>query len=168
LQDNEINNRKVKVHVGNGVFEEREWKKIRVGDVVKVEKDSFFPGDLLMLSSSYPDGVCYVETMNLDGETNLKLKKSLERTVELDEDGKFANFQGKIRCEDPNSSLYTFVGNLEYAEELFSVGMRRKSCRMPLTHPQSGVGLRKKWTVSSTSSLVSFCSFQSLGQSALL
>lgn len=122
LQDNEINNRKVKVHVGNGVFEEREWKKIRVGDVVKVEKDNFFPGDLLMLSSSYPDGVCYVETMNLDGETNLKLKKSLERTVELDEDGEFANFQGKVRCEDPNSSLYTFVGNLEYAEELLPVG----------------------------------------------
>ena len=77
MQDNETNNRKVKVHVGNGVFEEREWKKIRVGDVVKVEKDSFFPGDLLMLSSNYPDGVCYVETMNLDGETNLKLEKSL-------------------------------------------------------------------------------------------
>lgn len=122
LQDNEINNRKVKVHVGNGVFEEREWKKIRVGDVVKVEKDNFFPSDLLMLSSSYPDGVCYVETMNLDGETNLKLKKSLERTVELDEDGEFANFQAKVRCEDPNSSLYTFVGNLEYAEELLPVG----------------------------------------------
>jgi phospholipid-translocating ATPase len=121
-QDNEINNRKVKVHVGNGKFEDRDWKKLRVGNVVKVVKDSFFPADLLMLSSSYPDGICYVETMNLDGETNLKLKKSLERTVELDEDSEFANFHAKVRCEDPNSSLYTFVGNLEYGEEILPIG----------------------------------------------
>ncbi|KAG0583093.1 hypothetical protein KC19_3G108700 [Ceratodon purpureus] len=121
-QDNEINNRSVNVHVGGGKFEGREWKKVKVGDVVKVEKDNFFPADLLMLSSSFPDGVCYVETMNLDGETNLKLKKSLERTVELDEDEEFSNFHGKIRCEDPNTSLYTFVGNLEYNEETLPLG----------------------------------------------
>ncbi|KAJ7530962.1 hypothetical protein O6H91_14G026500 [Diphasiastrum complanatum] len=100
----------------------REWKKLRVGDVVMVEKDNFFPSDLLMLSSSYPDGICYVETMNLDGETNLKLKKCLERTVELDEDGEFAKFQGVVKCEDPNPELYTFVGNLEYAGEIMSIG----------------------------------------------
>lgn len=122
IQDNEINNRKVKIHVGEGKFEEREWKKVKVGDIVKVEKDNFFPADLLMLSSSFPDGVCYVETMNLDGETNLKLKKSLERTVELDEDQEFSTFEGRIRCEDPNSSLYTFIGNFEYHEEVVPLG----------------------------------------------
>lgn len=122
LQDNEINNRKVKVHVKDGVFEEQDWKKVRVGNVVKVEKDNFFPADLLMLSSSYPDGVCYVETMNLDGETNLKLKKSLERTVELDEEAELGNFEAVVKCEDPNSSLYTFVGNLDYAGELLPIG----------------------------------------------
>ena len=108
--------------MGDGRFEQIEWKKVKVGDVVKVEKDNFFPADLLMLSSSFPDGVCYVETMNLDGETNLKLKKSLERTVELDEDEEFSHFQGKIRCEDPNPSLYTFVGNFEYNDETLPVG----------------------------------------------
>jgi magnesium-transporting ATPase (P-type) len=34
-----------------------------------------FPADMVLLSSAHPEGVCYIETMNLDGETNLKLKK---------------------------------------------------------------------------------------------
>jgi phospholipid-translocating ATPase len=95
---------------------------LKVGDVVKVEKDTFFPADLLMLSSVYPDGICYVETMNLDGETNLKLKKSLERTIDLDEDAEFSRFRGTVNCEDPNSSLYTFVGNITLDGETLSVG----------------------------------------------
>jgi phospholipid-translocating ATPase len=122
LQDKEINSRKVMVHGKDGKFEVREWKKLSVGDVVKVEKDSFFPADLVLLSSSYPDGICYVETMNLDGETNLKLKRSLEHTLELDEESEFGNFQAQIKCEDPNPNLYMFVGNLEYGEEIMPLG----------------------------------------------
>ncbi|MED6135997.1 putative phospholipid-transporting ATPase 4 [Stylosanthes scabra] len=102
LQDRKVNNRNVSHHAGNGVFEPKAWKDIRVGDVVKVEKDEFFPADLLFLSSSYEDGICYVETMNLDGETNLKVKRSLEATLGLDSDETFKDFTGTIQGEDPN------------------------------------------------------------------
>ncbi|KAK1360280.1 hypothetical protein POM88_044754 [Heracleum sosnowskyi] len=78
IQDMKVNLRKASVRKANGVFAYKPWFKIQVGDVVKVEKDQFFPADLLLLSSSYEDGICYVETMNLDGETNLKIKRSLE------------------------------------------------------------------------------------------
>ena len=40
----------------------------------------YFPADLVILSSSNPEGMCYIETMNLDGETNLKIKKALPET----------------------------------------------------------------------------------------
>lgn len=113
----EVNNRKVKVHKGDGVFSQTEWKNLRVGDVVKVEKDQFFPADLILLSSSYDDGVCYVETMNLDGETNLKLKQGLESTLFLQEDSYFKDFKAMVRCEDPNASLYTFVGTMFMEEQ---------------------------------------------------
>ena len=113
-QDIELNNRIVKVHRGNGSFEETKWKYIKIGDVIKVEKDNFFPADLILLSSNYPDGICYVETMNLDGETNLKIKQALEVTSDLQEDGDFTNLRQIIKCEDPNANLYSFVGTMDY------------------------------------------------------
>ncbi|MBA0571552.1 hypothetical protein Golax_001794 [Gossypium laxum] len=121
MQDREVNSRKVLVHNEEGGFGKKTWEDVRVGDVVKVEKDQFFPADLLLLSSNYEDGICYVETMNLDGETNLKAKKALETTLSLDEDDNFNNFKGIIKCEDPNPSLYTFVGNLEYEGKVYAI-----------------------------------------------
>ncbi|CAN1137756.1 Putative phospholipid-transporting ATPase 9 [Linum perenne] len=120
-QDTEVNNRMVRVHQGGeGEFAQTEWKNLRVGDIVKVEKDEFFPADLILLSSSYEDGVCYVETTNLDGETNLKLRQALETTLSvLNEDSDFKSFKSMIKCEDPNANLYTFVGSLEHREEQY-------------------------------------------------
>ncbi|XP_057482222.1 probable phospholipid-transporting ATPase 8 [Actinidia eriantha] len=114
-QDIEANNRKVKVYDNkSGTVKETRWKKLRVGDLVKVYKDEYFPSDLLLLSSSYEDGICYVETMNLDGETNLKLKHSLDATAPLRDDKSFQNFKAVIKCEDPNEDLYSFIGTLCY------------------------------------------------------
>ncbi|XP_042474328.1 probable phospholipid-transporting ATPase 4 isoform X1 [Zingiber officinale] len=118
MQDVKVNSHKVSVHKGEGHFGYKHWQKLRVGDIVKVEKDQFFPADLLLLSSSYEDGICYVETMNLDGETNLKVKRSLEVTLFLDDDLVFKNLTAIIRCEDPNPNLYTFVGNFEYKQQV--------------------------------------------------
>lgn len=50
------------------------WKNMKVGMVVKVEENQFFPADMILLYSSGPKGICYIETKNLDGETNLKHK----------------------------------------------------------------------------------------------
>jgi P-type E1-E2 ATPase len=47
----------------------------QVGDVLRVNKDEYFPCDLVFLSSDNEDGICYIETMGLDGETNLKIKQ---------------------------------------------------------------------------------------------
>lgn len=119
MQDMKVNLRKANVHKQGGVFGHKPWMKLRVGDIVKVEKDQFFPADLLLLSSSYEDGICYVETMNLDGETNLKVKQSLEITLPLDDDPTFKDFRATIRCEDPNPNLYTFVGNLDFDRQVY-------------------------------------------------
>ena len=55
---------------------------MQVGDVVKVKENEFFPADLIILSSTEPEGMFYVETKNLDGETNLKLKSVSKDLIE--------------------------------------------------------------------------------------
>ena len=45
-----------------------------MGELVKVSCDQYFPADIVLVQSSDPKGVCYIETKNLDGETNLKHK----------------------------------------------------------------------------------------------
>ena len=41
---------------------------------MQVNADEEVPADLIMLTSADEEGLCYVETANLDGETNLKIK----------------------------------------------------------------------------------------------
>lgn len=53
------------------------WHKLKVGDIVRVSKNHYLPADLLILKTSEVHGTsCYVETKNLDGETNLKTKRA--------------------------------------------------------------------------------------------
>ena len=59
---------------------EKQWKCVEAGDLVVVRKNQQIPADIVLLNTNLDDGVCYVETMNLDGETNLKIKKALDST----------------------------------------------------------------------------------------
>lgn len=74
-----------------------------MGDIVQVEKDSFFPADLLLLAvPESVEGIAYVETINLDGESNLKIKKALDETQDLKPDT-LSDFTVSLLCTVPNS-----------------------------------------------------------------
>ena len=57
---------------GEDFFQTTTSQRIEVGCLVKVYKNSNFPCDMILVKSDLPHGVCFVETKNLDGETNLK------------------------------------------------------------------------------------------------
>lgn len=90
------------------------WQDVKVGDIVKCLSESFFPSDILLLASSEPNGMCYIETANLDGETNLKIRQSLPSTsVCLNaEQIKLVLSSATVECDPPNAKLYEFEGRL--------------------------------------------------------
>ena len=63
---------------GKARFAKDYWKSVQVGDFVRIYNDEQIPADLIVLATSDPDGACYVETKNLDGETNLKVRNALQ------------------------------------------------------------------------------------------
>ncbi|CAL4078446.1 unnamed protein product, partial [Meganyctiphanes norvegica] len=108
--DNQVNNRKAWV-LRDGVKKEETWSKVVVGDIIYMENDAFVAADTLLLATSEPNGLCYIETSELDGETNLKCRQCLTETAEFSESD-IGQFDGEINCEPPNNLLNKFEGNL--------------------------------------------------------
>ena len=94
-------------------FETIHWEHIDVGDIIKVKGDQFFPADLVLISSSEPEGICTIETSNLDGETNLKIKSALALTKDYNTEDSLKDFKAEVKYEQPNRKLYEFNGNLK-------------------------------------------------------
>ncbi|KAJ1335373.1 phospholipid-transporting ATPase [Microdochium nivale] len=109
--DSTLNNSKARVLRGSS-FEDAKWVDVTVGDIVRVESEEPFPADIVLLASSEPEGLCYVETANLDGETNLKIKQARQETCPLVSSAELGRLGGRVRSEQPNSSLYTYEATL--------------------------------------------------------
>lgn len=109
--DKDLNRSKAEVLQGND-FAEKKWYQIRVGDIIRITSGRPIPADLILLASSEPEGLCYIETANLDGETNLKIKQALPETAGILSPGVLARVQGVLKSEQPNNHLYTYEGTL--------------------------------------------------------
>ena len=92
------------------------WKKLEVGDVVLLRENEQVPADVVVLSTSDPDNMCYLETKNLDGETNLKPRKAVRGTASItsEEDIERASFL--LDSEPPHANLYLYHGVLRYKD----------------------------------------------------
>lgn len=119
--DSQVNNRKSHVLLNGKSVEER-WHKVQVGDIIRMENDQFIAADLLLLTTSEPNGLCYIETAELDGETNLKCRQCLMETAEMGQDeARIGGFDGEIVCEPPNNHLNKFEGRLTWKGKQYSL-----------------------------------------------
>uniref|UniRef100_A0A8C7M7I4 Phospholipid-transporting ATPase n=1 Tax=Oncorhynchus kisutch TaxID=8019 RepID=A0A8C7M7I4_ONCKI len=102
------------------VLQNEKWMNVRVGDIIKLENNHFVTADILLLSSSEPYGLCYIETAELDGETNLKVRQALTVTSDLGADiTKLVDFNGEVICEPPNNKLDKFTGTLYWRDNKY-------------------------------------------------
>ena len=95
-------------------FKRDYWKSVQVGDFVRIYNEEEIPADVIILSTSDPDGACYVETKNLDGETNLKVRQAVHagRSVRHARDCEKAEFV--IESEPPHANLYQYNATMKW------------------------------------------------------
>ncbi|NXW58006.1 AT8B3 ATPase, partial [Eurystomus gularis] len=135
--DRNINSRPCEILSGKS-FRWQKWRDICVGDIVRLRKESIVPADMLLLCSSEPSSLCYVETADIDGETNLKFRQALLVThQELVNEESMAAFDGRVTCEEPNSRMHSFTGTLEWRGETYSLDSERillRGCKLRNTN----------------------------------
>lgn len=137
--DRNENNREAQV-LQFGKFRGKQWKKMRAGEVVKISADETIPCDMVLLGSSDPNGIAYVQTMNLDGESNLKTRYARQETIPMVWDE--GSYSGTIQCEQPNRNIYEFMANMEYNGQKFPLGQSNiilRGCQLKNTDWVVGV-----------------------------
>ncbi|KAH7285550.1 hypothetical protein KP509_33G033100 [Ceratopteris richardii] len=110
LVDKQANEKKVWI-LQNGVKTQIHAEDVHVGDIVWLRENEEVPCDLVLLGTSDNQGICYVETSALDGETDLKTRvvpmPCLGLTNEL-----LHKVKGLIECSGPDNDVRRFDGNL--------------------------------------------------------
>ncbi|KAH6876262.1 hypothetical protein BKA58DRAFT_138213 [Alternaria rosae] len=99
-------------------WETIKWQDINVGDIIKLERNDAAPADMALLHTNGENNVAFVETMALDGETNLKSKQtpaSVSKTIIDQED--VLKTKAEFVVEDPNRDLYSFEGRVMVDEK---------------------------------------------------
>jgi phospholipid-translocating ATPase len=100
------------------------WRDVRVGDVIQLERNQPVPADAVLLHADGQKGVAYIETMALDGETNLKTKQPCQpvaKACSTPEDIIERKASLYFKVEDPNLDLYKFDGNVTVNEEMLPI-----------------------------------------------
>ncbi|KAM0450787.1 hypothetical protein ACHAO4_006177 [Trichoderma viride] len=90
-----------------------QWQHVQVGDIVRLRRDEPVPADMVVLHATGPNGVAYIETMALDGETNLKAKQACPLLADkCDTVDGLRSTHATVVSEDPNLDLYNYVGKV--------------------------------------------------------
>ncbi|KAG0460855.1 hypothetical protein HPP92_021152 [Vanilla planifolia] len=108
--DRKENSRSAFVFSGpNNDYIPKPWKEVRVGEVLKIYSNETIPCDIVLLATSDRTGVSYVQTLNLDGESNLKTRYAKQDTLSIPP----KSLSAVIRCEQPNRNIYGFHAYIE-------------------------------------------------------
>lgn len=97
-----------------------QWRYLRVGDIITLKRDEPVPADIVLLRSLNlgERTMVHVETIALDGETNLKGKQAAKAVAEAcATPDKLVACSVEFVIEDPNPDLSTFTGKVIFDDK---------------------------------------------------
>jgi phospholipid-translocating ATPase len=90
-----------------------------VGDILRIQQDQATPADIVLLNVDSVDGLAYIETMALDGETNLKSRQAPPTLAsKYSQSSALCDIKAHFEVEDPNLDLYKFEGKAIIADKV--------------------------------------------------
>ncbi|XP_059086282.1 uncharacterized protein LOC131882984 isoform X2 [Tigriopus californicus] len=120
--DVKINNRRTFVF-SQDHFQCTKWKDVIVGDILEIVKDDIVPADCILLTSSEPLGISYIDTAHLDGESNLKVRQALFGVSYLVTNEDVCDFNCTIELEPQTKDLNEFRAILRHQNKIYQIGL---------------------------------------------
>ena len=120
INDYKVNNQIAHIYdIETRKFVDTTWKRIKVGQIIKVLKDEVVPADIVLLESMDHKHQCYLDNSSINGNfDNFKIKKACNDThapnmkvIKFSEYVK--NIKGLLKYEEPNSNMNSFNGRLK-------------------------------------------------------
>lgn len=114
LSDRRVNNATCRVYTRDqDRYVKRLWRDVRVGDVIHLSCNEVIPADMVVLNSSDEYGLCFIESSNLDGESNLKQRQSVKGlNLGMQEEFKVSQFNYLMEIGSPTTKMYHFTGTI--------------------------------------------------------
>ncbi|XP_062093776.1 uncharacterized protein LOC133799798 [Humulus lupulus] len=110
LSDKKANEKEVWV-VRQGIKKHVQAQDIHVGNIVWLRENDEVPCDLVLIGTSDPQGMCYVETSALDGETDLKTRFIPSACMGIDLEV-LHKIKGVIECPVHDKDIRRYDENL--------------------------------------------------------
>lgn len=101
------------------------WEDVRVGDFIKVRCNESLPADVLICATSQEDNEAFVETKNLDGETNLKSRRAVDGLQHLRNAEACATSQAfRIDCDAPDVNMFRANGAVVIGDDTYPISIQ--------------------------------------------
>jgi len=139
-QDKQSNNKIVLKYSKGNWINARCWTLIS-GDIINVLKEEEYCADCIIIKSSNETGYCFIDTKNLDGETNLKEKCAIEEFKNIGEK-RYSQLSGSLDCDKPDENITAWEGILTYNSSTIYTSLKNmvlKGCVLKNTDFSIGI-----------------------------
>jgi len=131
-------------HERHPFWRKARWEDVKVGDFVKIYDDEPIPADIIICATSEEENVAFVETKNLDGETNLKSRSACPELTHLRNAKECADPKNSfhVDCERPDNNMYRLTATVIMPDDKHPIDLGQTLLRgTMLRHTKWVIGL---------------------------